>query len=191
MKRRGAIFALCGLALAGCVRPIPPNARKAEVEKKKEPAPIPARIDGKGWHIAWRSRNTALPGKQALPVLIADAETGAFTSDTDPPAIRLDAVIAQIFQDGKHVADMQAAHLDANRGEETIYGDGGVTVHSLVNPPDMTITADTMQWETDGSRLIAEGNAKLTRSAQAGRQAFTQSGHRIIYDLKQGNFDVQ
>ena len=184
-------WGLAFVFLSGCVNPIPPKARAKEVAEKKQPAPIPARIDGKGWHIAWRSRNLAKSGAKSLPVLIADAETGEFTSDTDPPAMGLNTVQAQIFQDGSHVADISAARIDANRDEETIYGSGGVIIHSLTNPPDTTITADAMQWDKDSSRLIATGNAKLKRPARGKRPAFSQSGNRIIYDMKQGNFDVQ
>ncbi len=187
------MFTACCLspALSGCVDPIPPSTLAKKVAEKKEPAPIPARIDGKGWHIQWKSRDTSKTRAQAVPVLVADAETGEFTSDTDPPALGLNTVQAQIFQDGRHVADMTAARIDADRGEDTIYGSGGVTLHSLTNPLDTTITADAMQWQADGSRLIAEGGAKLTRPAQGKTPAFAQSGNRITYDLKRGNFDVQ
>ena len=178
-------------SLSGCVNPVPPQALKKQAAEKREPAPIPARIDGKIWHIQWKARDTTKANAKALPVLTADAETGEFTSDTDPPAIGLNTVQAQIFQDGKHVANVTAARIDANRSDETIYGSGGVTIYSLVNPSNTTITADTMQWETDGSRLIAEGGAKLTRPARGKQQAFSQSGNRIIYDMKQGNFNVQ
>ena len=188
---RGWGWGLTLVLLSGCVNPIPPKARAKEVAERKEPAPVPARIDGKGWHIAWRSRNLAKPGAKALPVLVADAETGEFTSDTDPPAMGLSTVRAQIFQDGAHVANIVAARIDADRDEETIYGGGGVTIHSLTNPPDTTITADAMQWDKGSSRLIATGNAKLTRPARGKQPAFSQSGNRIIYDMKQGNFDVQ
>ena len=177
--------------LPGCVNPVPPSALKKQAAEKKEPAPIPARIDGKGWHIQWKSRDTAKAGANALPVLTADAQTGEFTSDTDPPAIGLNGVEAQIFQNGKHVANVAAGRIDANRGDETIYGSGGVTIHSLANPPDTTITADSMQWTTDGSQLIAEGGARLTRLARGKTPAFSQSGNRIVYHMKQGNFDVQ
>ena len=186
------LFALTAvLLLPGCVNPVPPQALKRQAAEKKEPAPIPARIDGKIWHIQWKSRDKTKIGANSLPVLTADAETGEFTTDTDPPAIGLNTVQAQIFQGGRHVANVTAARIDANRSDETIYGSGGVTIYSLVNPPDTTITADSMQWETDGSRLIAEGGAKLTRPARGKQQAFSQSGNRIIYDMKQGNFDVQ
>ena len=192
MKQAAGIIAcVFSVILSGCVDPIPPKTLAQKIAEKKEPAPIPGRIDGRTWHIAWRSRNTAKAGSKALPVLTADAETGDFTSETDPPAIGLNTVQAQIFQDGRHVADLQATHIDANRGEETVYGSGGVTIYSLVNPPDTTITADTVQWATDKSHLIAEGHARISRPAKNGRQAFAQSGNRIIYDMKQGNFDVQ
>ena len=182
---------MLALFLPGCVNPIPPATLAKKVAEKKEPTPIPARIDGKGWHIAWNSRDTAQAKARAVPVLVANAETGEFTSDTDPPALGLNTVQAQIFQDGKHVADIVAARIDANRGEQTVYGSGGVAIHSLVNPPDTTITADSMQWNATTSRLIAEGNAKLSRPARDKQQAFAQSGNRIVYNMKQGNFDVQ
>ena len=184
-------FASFVISLSGCVNPIPPKSRAQEVAEKKEPAPIPARIDGKGWHITWKSRNLAKSNAKALQVLIADAETGEFTSDTDPPAMGLNTVQAQIFQDGGHVANIVATRIDADRDDETIYGSGGVTIHSLKNPPDTTITADSMQWDKNTSRLIAEGHAKLTRPARGKVPAFAQSGNRIVYDMKQGNFDVQ
>ena len=188
---RGWGWGLILILLSGCVNPIPPQSRAKEVAEKKEPAPIPARIDGKGWHITWKSRNLAKAGAKALPVLLADAETGEFTSDTDPPAMGLNTVQAQIFQDGSHVADITAARIDADRDDETIYGSGGVTIHSLKNPPDTTIIADAMQWDRDSSKLIAEGHAKLMRPARGKLPAFAQSGNRIVYDMKQGNFDVQ
>ena len=139
-------------SLSGCVNPIPPKALKQQAAEKKEPAPIPARIDGKVWHITWNSRNTAKTGAKSLPVLTADAQTGEFTSDTDPPAIGLNTVQAQIYQDGRHIANLTAARIDANRGDETIHGSGGVTIYSLVNPPDTTITADA---RCNGKRTAA------------------------------------
>jgi hypothetical protein len=187
LGKLGALF-LLSVAVAGCLAPpksgvgphVSPAAQKKAASAPTEPQ-LPGKVSGKGWQIRWRRRNPKSPAGAPIPVLFADAKSGALVNDTDTGTARLQQVHARIFQDGKLSADVEAAQVTANQRDGIILGTGGVTIHSMTDPPDTVITSDRMTWDTHTNKLIAEGNANVRHRALDGTVS-TSSGGRVIYD---------
>ena len=195
MKRRTRLIVLAlPFAVTGCVNPIPPNAHDYTTPRADTaPRPIPGSVNGSKWHIVWRTRDEKT-GAKTLPVLIADAQTGSVTDETETPTLELNAVQSKVYQDGRHAADIQAKHIEANQREKIVNGSGGVIVtahgRNAADKSVTVITADKMKWDTNTNKVIAFGNASIVRRSRPGQPALSQNGGRIVYDMKQDTFEV-
>ena len=195
MKRNAALAVLAlPFAMTGCVNPIPPNAHDYTTPRAdRTPRPIPGSVNGSKWHIVWRSHDEK-NGTKPLPVLIADAQTGNVTDETETPTLELNDVQCKVFQSGRHAADIHAAHIEANQREKIVNGSGGVIVTAHGRTAGDTsvtmITADKMKWDTNTNQVIAFGNASIVRRSRPGQPALSQNGGRIVYDMKQDTFEV-
>lgn len=182
------------LFLVGCGTP--PKEQQAKLDKPKQEEPEVEKIEdlkgavtGKGWHIPWKERDPNNP-KKALPVMIADADTGAMKNDDGNVRIQLHRVKARLFREGKPTAYVEAQQISANRKDKVVVGMGNVIVNSLSDPPDTVIKADKMKWDTRSSVIVAIGNARVTRRMPNGQLA-TSLSDRVTFDTKLKDFVLE
>jgi hypothetical protein len=194
---------------AGCGKPVNTKrsaelaaAAKAE-QAEQAKANVPGGITGTGWHIPWRAKDPKHPNGPPVIVLIADARNGAMDSQDDDVYVRLWHVHAQLFRDRKPSATVDAAEMTTDQHSKVVIGTGGVTIHSLPGaakpphpqdakgenwlPPNTTITADKMTWDTQTSKLIAIGHAHATQLAPGSHIPTETSGERLKFDMETGD----
>ena len=192
--RKRHLFCVLLLFLVGCGTP--PKQEQAKQDKPKQEEPEVEKIEdlkgavtGKGWHIPWKERDPNNP-KKALPVMIADADTGAMKNDDGNMRIQLHRVKARLFREGKPTAYVEAQQISANRKDKVVVGMGNVIVNSLSDPPDTVIKADKMKWDTRSSVIVAIGNARVTRRMPNGQLA-TSLSDRVTFDTKLKDFVLE
>jgi hypothetical protein len=188
---RGAGFGLCALlCVGGCGRPLAKSTDTEKPEKKDPLANLPGAIQGHGWHIPWMIRDPRHPNGPALPVLIADAQFGAITDRNGNPTVVLEHARAQLFHDGRHVADVQAAQITADQRRRVLTGTGGCMLKSVPTPESATvITADTISWDTRSNRIVAYGHAHVEGKRK--KIPFSSTGGRITYDMARDEVRVE
>lgn len=185
------------LILIGCSRPVvkpvtspPAESNTSQNAKPLNPAQVIGKVKGSGWYLPWYARDPKHPNGPPIPVLIANADTGEITNHNDNPVIVLHRVHAKLYQKGQHAANVVAAQVTANQQDQVIVGKGGCTVTSLLNPADTVLTADTITWDSDNTKFIAQGHARVVRRPLHG-VPMTHEGGKIIYDLEKNTIDVE
>ncbi len=174
-------------------KPVRKTAAKAGAAADARLA-LPGQVSGTGWHIPWRVRDPKHPDGPPIPVLIADASTGTVTNENDNPTVVLQAARAQLFREGVHAADIEAARISADQRHRVVKGAGGCTVRSAGAPPDdpsayTVLTADTVSWDTRTNKIVAVGNAHV--SGRRHRTDFTHSGGCITFDMARDEVEVE
>ncbi len=170
------------LLVNGCGKPKPRVVEKPK-EQAKELQELKGAITGAGWHIPWSARDPQNPNGKPVKVLIADAVQGALKNDDGNVRMVLENARVKLFRDGKPTAHINAHILSANRDENVVIGTGGVVVNSLQNPPNTVIKAEKMVWDTEGTKVIAVGNAQVTHRLKNGTLT-TSSGGRVTFDTR-------
>ena len=192
-----AVLAGVSLALSGCggrtapvAAPAPPAAQSTERAAPTRPLDLIGKVNGRGWYLPWYTRDPKRPNGPPIPVLIAEAETGEITKHNDNPEIVMRRVHARLFQKGLHTANVDAAKIRSNQEEQVIYGSGGCTIKSLLNPADTVLTADRITWDTGNTRFIAEGHAHVVRKPQDGGLPISQEGGKFVYDMEKNTVTI-
>lgn len=196
MARRSlpAFLRACGRAgvllpvLAGCGPDPPPRPvqQEPEIEKIEQ---LKGTVTGKGWYVPWKVRDPKDPNR-SVPVMIANAETGAMKNDDGNVRVQLRKVRAQLFREGKPAAYVEAQEVSANRRDRVVIGKGNVIVHSLSDPPDTVVRADRMRWDTQSGAIVASGNAQVTRRLANGQLA-TSLSNRVLFDTRLKDFVIE
>jgi len=198
----GLIIALIAYALAvsGCGTPGTATATRrpsaAELAKKPEttPAQLPGALTGTGWHIPLYVRDPKNPTGPLLPVMIADAQTGAMTtSDRHGESevnAQLHGVKAKIFHEGKQTAEISAPQVTTNQITRVLVATGGVTIRSVNQKSDVTITADKVVWDTHTTKVIATGHPHIVEKMNGVVDKETTIEHRVIYYTDTGATDA-
>ena len=162
--------------------PLPPliTKKKAELQLGK--------VAGKGWYLPWYR----LEKGKYVPVLIANAENGDLLNKTGWNArhqrqnyliAKMNVVNAEMYSMGKHTLNVVAPHMTLNQKDNSLIGTGGCTVTSLQDPPNTVLTADRIEWKTDGRILRATGRTKLISQPKPQDAPLTQEGESTIYDM--------
>ncbi len=188
IKRHHALVVVC-LVVSGCGKPIPKVVEKPKLQAK-ELRELKGAITGAGWHIPWSVRDPKNPKGKTLKVLIADAEQGALKNDDGNVRIVLENARVKLFRDGKPTASIDAKILSANRDDNKVIGTGGIVVNSLQNPPDTIIKAEKMVWDTEGTKIIAVGNAQVKHRLKNGTLT-TSSGGRVTFDTRTEEIEIE
>jgi hypothetical protein len=152
---------------------------------------LPAAITGRGWHIPWVTRDPKNPQGPVIPLMVADARTGAMSDENRNVVIDLGGVHVQLYREGAATGDIEAPRVTADERTRVVIGTGGVTVRSRTDPPDTVIKADKIAWDTRAGRIVAVGHARVHQLAHDGSPAISQSGGRITFDTTFKNIDVQ
>ena len=95
----------------------------------------------------------------------------------------MNVVNAEMYSMGKHTLNVVASHMTLNQKDNSLIGTGGCTVTSLQNPPNTVLTADRIEWKTDGRILRATGRTKLISQPKPQDAPLTQEGESTIYDM--------
>jgi hypothetical protein len=149
---------------------------------------LPGAITGDAWHIHWRTRDPAKPHKM-LRVLDADARSGELADKDDTQTLLLHDVVAHLYRAGRHAADIQAPQVTANERDRLLVGTGGVTLHSLSDPPNTVVTADTITWDMRTGAIRGVGNTHVVQHLSDGTTNEQQGGH-VTYNDRTDTFDV-
>lgn len=175
----------------------PGGSGKAAKDKTTE---LPGAVRGTGWHIPWYAPDPKNPDGPPQRLLVADAKQGAMDSDKDVARIRLTDVQATLYHDGKPSATLDAPHVTTNERDRVIVATGGVTIHSLISPrnprrrvavpPDSTVTADKVVWDSHKPEVVCTGHARLI-SKQPGSPAIESYSEKIIYNTETGDVDFR
>ncbi len=170
---------------------------KAAEDKKAE---LPGAVRGTGWHIPWYAPDPKHPNGPVQRVLVADAKQGAMDSDKNFARVRLTDVHATLYHEGKPSATLDAPHVTTNEHDRVIVATGGVTIHALISPrasqkrvvvpPDSTVTADKVVWDSHRPEVVCTGHARLT-SKQPGSPAIESYSEKIIYNTETGDMDFR
>ncbi|MCS6775520.1 MAG: hypothetical protein RMJ43_05950 [Chloroherpetonaceae bacterium] len=185
---------VCGVAgtllfgVAGCGPDPPPKPAQQEPEIEKIEQ-LKGTVTGKGWYVPWKVRDPKDPTR-SVPVMIANAETGAMKNDDGNVRVQLRKVRAQLFREGKPAAYVEAQEVSANRRDRVVIGKGNVIVHSLSDPPDTVVRADRMRWDTRSGTIVASGNAQVTRRLANGQRA-TSFSNRVLFDTRLKDFVIE
>ncbi len=191
---------LCALAVNGCGIPGTATATRrpsAAVPSKKSenaPAQLPGALTGTGWHIPLYVRDPKNPSGPLLPVMITDADTGAMTTadnhgETEVKA-QLHGVKAHLFHDGKPSAEISAPHVTTNQRTRVLVATGGVTIRSVNQKTDVTITADKVVWDTHTTKVVATGSPHIFEKKNGVLEKDTTIAHRVIYYTDTGATDA-
>lgn len=185
-----ALFAFA-ILLTGCgskPKSVENNVSKKGAEKSSNPT-LPGAVQGKGWKIRWTTQDPKDPARVVL-VLIAEMEQGELFYKGKIPNLRMHNVKAQVFQEGKHSADIEAGLMEANREEQKLIGRNGVKLHTLVAPNLMQVSADKVTWNTKAHTALAEGSAHLNKAATEKTAAIVSQAPKIWMDTKTGEFRI-
>ncbi len=184
-------FACAGCGGLNTAVVVPPaTAADRPVAISKHPLDSIGKVNGRGWHLPWYRRDPMHPNGPPIPVLIAEAQTGEMTRRNGNPEIVMRNVQARLYQKGIYAADVHAAKIRANQQDSKVYASGGCRVNSILNPADTVLTADRITWETQNTRFVAEGNARVERRPRNGDVPITQEGGKIVYDLEHNTVSV-
>ena len=157
--------------------------------KTKKLDPQIGKVTWKGGYFPWYTYDK---DGNSTPVMTAKAKNGELLTKTGlnkkrkPESyllLKMNQVTASLYSKGKRSVDIQAKQMTANQHEDYVIGTGGCTLHSLQEPPNTTLTADTFRWKTTGHTLIAEGHTHLEKLASPGQQKFIYKGDYLKYDM--------
>jgi hypothetical protein len=196
----GSMGLLVWLAV-GCGTPHPAHVKPKTDQSADASANLPGGITGTGWHIPWRTVDPKHPHGPPITVLIADAQNGSMASQDDDITVRLWQVHAQLFRDNRPAAIVDAAEITTDRRTKVVIGAGGVTIRSLPGaaktardhknangfPPNTTLTADKMTWDTQTSKLIALGHVHAIQRLPGNRLPTETTGERMEYNMETGD----
>lgn len=166
------------------------NKNAAEKQEKAKEPDVPGEVHGLGWRIRWRERDPKDPQNRTIPTLDADSERGRMINKGKEEVAILEDVHARLYREGKLAARITAPTITTRRGEKAVVGTGGVTLTSITDPPDTVVTADSISWNTDTSKIVATGNAFLTRHRKDSPPD-TTNGNRIVFDTRLKDFLVE
>ena len=157
------------------------------ITKKKAELQL-GKVAGKGWYLPWYR----LEKGKYVPVLIANADNGDLLNKTgwnirhqrqNYLIAKMNGVNAEMYSMGKHTLNVVASHMTLDQKDNSLVGTGGCTVTSLQNPPNTVLTADRIEWKTDGRILRATGHTKLISQPKPQDAPITQEGESTIYDM--------
>jgi len=186
---------------SGCGQPATARATPKADQPTDVKANLPGGIRGTGWHIPWRTKDPKHPNGPSITVLIADAKNGSMASQDDDVMVRLWQVKAQLYHEGRPAATVEAAEITTGQRSKVVIGTGGVIVRSLPGaalpgkgrqnanglPPNTTITADKMTWDTQTSKLIALGHVHAIQRQPGSRFPTETYGDQMKYDMETGD----
>ena len=176
-------FPGCGSQKSGKPQTAPSSAKNKKLD------PQIGKVAWKGGYFPWYTYDK---NGNATPVMTAKAENGELVTKTGlnkkrkPESyllLKMNRVTASLYSKGKRSVDIQAKQMTANQKEDSVIGTGGCTLHSLQEPPNTTLTADTFRWKTTGHTLIAEGHTHLEKLASPEQQKFVYKGDYLKYDM--------
>ena len=165
-----------------------PTKTETSASKKKKISPQIGKVAWKGGYFPW---NTYDKEGRATAVMNAEAEDGEILTKVGLNKkgkretyllLRMNRVKAKLFSKGRHSVDIEATRMSANQHDDTVIGTGGCKMRSLQEPPNTTLTADTLRWKTTGHILIAEGNVHL-ESLASPTETKVASGNHLEYDM--------
>jgi len=187
----------CSLALALLLVGVGCGGARVKAAKKPEPTgaaetqpSLPGGITGQEWHILWSTRNPTQPNGKPLPVVDAHARTGELMDRAEGDTILLHDVHARLYRNGKPAAIIDAPQVTANQRDRILVGTGGVTLISLADPPDTTVKANKITWNTRTDEIVGVGNTHIVRRLRDGTP-FEQIGGRVTYDSKAKDFNIE
>ncbi len=186
----GGLLAVLLLVGGGCraMHPVAADPPQKAQNTAATQTDLPGAITGNGWRIHWRMRDPAHPNR-SLRVLDAEARSGELADQDDTETVLLHEVHARLYREGKPAAVIEAPQVTANQRDGILIGTNGVTLHSLVDPPNTIVTADTITWNTHTGAIEGTGNTHTVQLNPDGTIRNEQQGGRVTYDFKQKMFN--
>lgn len=154
----------------GCPAPPPPGSGAKPSNTKQDEQSRPSQLDSRGIRIRWQERT---PEGSLRPLLEMHAESGRLEALSQSGFMRRAKGV--LYREGKSQARFEAPAVEAKEETSTVVAREGVRIVS-VEPPGLTLTADTVTWQADRDKIVLEGNVRFVHQPPGEKKPVARGG---------------